>query len=230
MNPKSLIQNPFKNVSLHAEAYDWFTDRYQAIYVSRNRWLVTALSALILAGVQAAALLCLLPLKTAVPFLIKEETSGAVTTLMALTGDPKVTYDEAMRKYFLGRYVLSRETYDPTDLAENFHAVDLMSSASERQLFSQSIASNNPLSPLNMYGSQAQRHVRIRSIAFLNASTAQVRFTATEQRSSSPVKTSDWIATLAFRFGPVPSGDSERFINPLGFSVTHYRVDQEVVS
>src|SRR5579871_4832503 len=108
---------------LHDDALDWQADRYQAVYVSRNRWLVTALAALGLAAFQAAALVILLPLKTSVPFLIKEETSGAVVTLRPLAGDPSVTYSESLRKYFLARYLIDRETYDPMDLRDNYHAV-----------------------------------------------------------------------------------------------------------
>ena len=95
---------------INGEALDWQADRYQAVYISRNRWLVTALAALGLAAFQAAALMILLPLKSSVPFLIKEETTGAVITLRPLAGDPSVTYSESLRKYFLGRYLIARET------------------------------------------------------------------------------------------------------------------------
>src|SRR5882762_1051223 len=102
----SFFQSPFKTLSFHAEAYDWYTDRYQAVYVSRNRWFCTAWAALVLAILEAAALIGLAPLKTSVPFLIKEETSGAVTTVTRLSGDGSITFDEAVRKYFLARYLI----------------------------------------------------------------------------------------------------------------------------
>ena len=150
-------------------------------------------------------------------------------TFRPLTGDPSVTYNEAVRKYFLARYVIARETYDPMDLADNYRAVGLMSQAAEDRLFRQGIASSNPLSPLVVFGRETRRLIRIKSIAFLNDHTAQLRFTATVQRSSSNPNLSDWIATVAFKFGPVPALEADRLVNPLGFSVTHYRIDQEVV-
>jgi type IV secretion system protein VirB8 len=211
------------------DAYDWYADRYQSIYVSRNRWFVAAGAALTLAALQALALVCLLPLKTSVPFLIKEETSGTVTTLTRLNGDDAVTYSEAVRKYFLARYIIARETYDSVDLAENYRAVDLMSGETERRIFKDAITSSNPASPLVVYGASGRRLTRIKSIVFLNSSTAQIRFSATVQRSSSLPSPSEWIATVAFKFGSVPGGEAERLVNPLGFCVTHYRIDQEVV-
>ena len=225
----TLFQSPFKTLSFHAEAYDWYTDRYQAVYVSRNRWFCTACAALALSILEAAALVGLAPLKTSVPFLIKEETSGAVTTVARLSGDGSVTFDEAVRKYFLARYIVNREAYDPTDLAANYRAVSLMSAQPERRLFEQAIASNNPASPLNVYGTQGRRVIRIKSITFLSGSTAQVRFTSIDERAGSASRTNEWIATAAWTFGPAPSSEAERLINPPGFCITHYRLDQEVL-
>jgi type IV secretion system protein VirB8 len=223
------FQSPLKTLSYHAEAYDWYQDRYQAVHVSRNRWFCTAWAAMALALLEAAALMALAPLKTSVPFLIKEESSGAVTTVAPLAGDPSPTYDEAIRKYFLGRYIIARETYDPADLAANYRTVDLMSGTAERRLFDQWIASNNPTGPLAVYSSQVRRLIRIKSISFLQGQMAQVRFTSTEQRSSGAPKVAEWIATASWRFGLSPSAESDRFINPLGFCITHYRIDQEVI-
>ena len=138
-------------------------------------------------------------------------------------------YSESLRKYFLGRYLIARETYDSTDLRDNYHAVDLMSGGNESRLFRQWADPSNPASPIHVYGVSARRTIRIKSIAFLNTDQAQIRFTATEEHTSAPPKMSDWIATMAYRFGFAPAEDAARLVNPLGFSVTHYRIDQEVI-
>ncbi len=222
MNPET----PFLS---ETTAYDWYADRYQSVFVSRNRWLVTAIIALALAFFQALALLCLVPLKTAVPFVIKEEVSGAITTVAPLRGDSAITYQEAVRKYFLVGYVIHRETYDPADLADNYKAVTLMSAADQRQAFERTISKSNPRSPLVIYGTRSKRWVRIKSISFLNDHLAQVRFTATEKSGSTADAESEWTAIISFQFGQAPALESDRFINPLGFYVTSYRTDQEVM-
>ena len=218
-----------KNNVTSSPAMDWYEDRYQSIALSRNRWLVTGVLGLGLALAQSITLLLLLPLKTTVPFLVKEETSGAVTTVTKLGGESSLTYSEAVRKYFIGKYVSSRETYDQADLLQNYRAVELMSDAPERSVFHGQIATNNPTSPLAVYGANAKRYVRIKSISFLSDHSAQVRFTALERRGTSPDKQSDWIATLSFTFAGVSSSEEDRLINPLGFVVTSYRMDQEVL-
>jgi type IV secretion system protein VirB8 len=210
-------------------ACDWYADRYQSIFVSRNRWLVAAVVSLGLALAQALALVGLVPLKTSVPFVIKEEVSGAITTVAPLTGDNSVTYQESARKYFLARYVISREGYDPAGLAENYTVVGLMSDPEEAQEFKRSIAQTNPRSPIRVFGQTINRSIRVKSISFLNDRLAQVRLTANDKTRSAVETTSEWVALVGFRFGPAPASESDRLINPLGFYVTSYRLDQEVV-
>jgi len=226
---KEILMNSETPFLSETTAYDWYTDRYQSVFISRNRWLVTAILALGLALFQALALVCLVPLKTSVPFVIKVEVSGAITTVAPLQGDSGITYQESVRKYFLAEYVVHRETYDPADLDENYKAVTLMSAADQRQAFEQFILKSNPKSPLVVYGSRAKRWIRIKSISFLNDHLAQVRFTAIEKSGSAADVESEWTAILAFQFGQAPTLESDRLINPLGFLVTSYRTDQEVV-
>ena len=214
---------------IDTEACDWYADRYQSIFVSRNRWLVTAILLLGLALAQAIALVALMPLKTSIPFVIKEEVSGAITTVAPLRGDSSILYQESTRKYFLARYVISRETYDPAGLAENYTAVGLMSDREEAQEFEHSIAQTNPKSSIHVYGQNAKRLIRVKSISFLNDHLAQVRLSATDKTRSGTEIESEWVALVGFRFGPAPVSESDRLINPLGFYVTSYRLDQEVV-
>jgi len=140
-----------------------------------------------------------------------------------------VTYEESVRKYFLARYVIARETYDPADLAEAYRAVALMSDPEETRTFNASISNSNPHSPIFVYGQHTKRLIRIKSISFLNDHLAQVRLSATEQRGPGKDSSSEWVAMTGFQFGPAPALESERLINPLGFVVTSYRIDQEVV-
>jgi type IV secretion system protein VirB8 len=229
MTEKLHFHTPSATAALYSDAKDWYSDRYQAVYGSRRRWFVTAWIALFLASLEAATLVILLPLKSSVPFLIKEELSGAITTVSSLSGSSPNHYDDAVRKFFLGRYVVFRETYDRMDLASNYQAVVLMSDRDVSASFRAAIASDNPNSPVVMYGARGRRLIRIKSIAFLSQETAQVRFTASEEKSLGSAKNYEYIATTAFRFCPVPTSEAARLVNPLGFTVTNYRVDQEVV-
>ena len=48
-------------------------------------------------------------------------------------------------------------------------------------------------------------------------------------RQGPQVTESDWIATVAYAYTKAPMGEADRLRNPLGFQVTSYRADPEVV-
>ena len=128
MTPSTLFHDQVQDRTAHAPAYDWYADRYQAIMVSRNRWLVTALVSLGLALAQAGALLCLTPLKTSVPFLIKEETSGAVTTVLPLTGDASTRRYQRVLRPGQASLILMQAPHPETELTP-FVAIAISSPA-----------------------------------------------------------------------------------------------------
>jgi type IV secretion system protein VirB8 len=224
-----MISDQDEDQKMDDQAYDWFAERYQSVVISRNRWFVMAISAFGLTILQALALICLVPLKTSVPFIIQEEKTGAISTIQPVAGTASITYGESVKKYFVARYLVLRETYDPIDLTNNYNAVNLMSDSDETRRFIRTISASNKSNPVALYANHTKRFIRVKSISFLNATTAQVRFSAVETKSDGSENTTTWIATLGFRFGSPPVLDSERLVNPVGFLVTNYRIDQEVI-
>jgi type IV secretion system protein VirB8 len=57
---------------------------------------------------------------------------------------------------------------------------------------------------------------------------ASVRFHRTLRQGGQAID-SDWIATLAFAYAKAPMSEADRLRNPLGFQVSSYRADPEVV-
>lgn len=72
--------------------------------------------------------------------------------------------------------------------------------------------------------------MKVRSVAILNDATAQVRFTRTlEQPGLQPVVRA-FVATVGFAFRPRVERTLEAvWQNPLGFTVTRYRIDAETL-
>ncbi|KPH82650.1 VirB8/TrbF family protein, partial [Bosea vaviloviae] len=90
----------------------------------RLAWFV-ATAACVLATAAVGAVAALAPLKTVEPFVIRvDNATGIVETVSALGTSPR-SYDEAVTKYFLGRYVRSREGYSQAEAASNFQTVAL---------------------------------------------------------------------------------------------------------
>ena len=55
-----------------------------------------------------------------------------------------------------------------------------------------------------------------------------MRFASTETTQTAK-KEDAWVAIVSFRFVNLPETEQDRLINPLGFQVTAYRIDQELV-
>ena len=188
------------------------------------------------AGVMtvAAALACfavamLAPLKSVEPFVIRVDSATGVPEVMTSLSDGQEEYDEAVSKYFLARYVRTREGYSFASREAIFREVQLLSSREEQAEFSAFYNASNPESPQFLYGRNGKADVTIRSIAFIGDDLAQVRFARTVTERDERVRTL-WVATVQFSFqSDAVISDQDRLINPLGFVVTDYRSDPEVV-
>jgi type IV secretion system protein VirB8 len=212
-----------------AEARRWDEDRLQnAVRSQRSAWAVAA-AASVLATAAVGAVAALAPLKRVEPFVVRvDRATGAVDVVSALSGTDRVTYDEAVAKYFLGQYVRARETWLPQAAEANFRQVSIMSTPAEQQRWADAFRPANPTSPQIALGSSGEAQVEIRAISFVNAQVASVRFHKLV-RQRSQVTEGDWIATVAFAWSKAPMAEADRLRNPLGFQVISYRADPEVV-
>ncbi|WP_296595587.1 VirB8/TrbF family protein [Phenylobacterium sp.] len=212
-----------------AEAQSWDRDRLAAAYRSRRlAWSLAAVAAA-LAGVAVAGVAALTPLKTVEPYVVRvDRTTGAVEVLRGLTRAEPVSYDEAVTKSFLATYVRARESWLPQAAEANFRQVSIMSTPEEQQRWALAYRPSNATSPQVAYGPAADVQISVRAISFVAPGVANVRFHRAIRRGGQ-VEDSDWIATAAFAYTKAPMGESDRLRNPLGFQVSSYRADPEVV-
>ena len=180
--------------------------------------------------VSTGAVALLTPLKSTEPFVIRvDQATGAVDVMRGLSaeGGP-VRYEEAVSKYFLGQYVRQREGYLDPAAEDAFRLVSILSAPGEQRRWADLFRGSNPASPQNLYGPDGEAIVAIRAIGFINAGVANVRFRRTVRQAQQTVE-SDWIATIAFTYTRAPMSEPDRLRNPLGFQVTSYRADPEVI-
>lgn len=211
------------------EAKSWNADRVRAAERSRRfAWVVAGLAGVV-AAVSTGAVAALTPLKTVEPYVVRvDRATGAVDVMTALKTERPVTYDEAVTKHFLAQYVRAREGWLAPAAEANFRQVSIMSVPAEQQRWGDFFSANNPASPQVTYGSGGEAQVVIRAVSFVSEGVASVRFRRLE-RLAQQVTESDWIATVAFAYTKAPMAEADRLRNPLGFQVTSYRADPEVV-
>src|SRR5258708_7053477 len=113
----------------------WEQDLLLSAHRSRRiAWVITA-GACALAVASVGAVAALAPLKTVEPFVIRvDNATGIVETVSALNSTP-ARYDEAVTKYFLGRYVRAREGYSYPVAEINFRTISLLSGKGETARF-----------------------------------------------------------------------------------------------
>lgn len=206
----------------------WEYETYLRLKLSNNRaWLVAAVAS----GVSVLSLLALvliLPLKEFAPYVVTvHEGTGYLEVTRGLKpGD--LSEDEAVTSANIVRCLTAHETFDATDVKENFEHVNLCMADQALDDYRAVFAKGHPENPVERYGYDTTVRVQIKSLQLLSDSTAQVRFqTVTTTRDRHTI--AHWIAVLSFRYVQKPVSLADRFKNPLGFQITRFRRDQEIL-
>ena len=205
---------------------------YQANEVKRARrsvrtaWTV-AVAAGVVAGTACMAVAGLAPLKVVEPIVFRvNDTTGMVDRVFDVRGG-EMAASEAERRYFLWQYILHRQGYQFTDAVRDFDVVNLMSTAEVQQQYAAWFKGSNPQSPQVLLGRNGSSTVNWVSTSFLGPKQAQVRFTQQERKGDTLLALRHMVATITFDFARSDTTGSAINVNPDGFLVTSFRVDQE---
>lgn len=214
----------------YAEGATWDHEIYGSAIKWRDRWCLIAMVSLGLAVALVLALMTLLPLKTTKFVVIEtDKQSGLVTVKAPLEPNGQVSEVEAITKYWIADYITRREGYLFQRAEHDYTVVQSFSTDRVAKVFHDYFApQENPDSPVNVYGKSAQINVKIRSISFIREDTALARIT-TETVEAARTRENYLAVTLSFEYINTPRDEAERFINPLGFMVTAYRADPEII-
>lgn len=216
------------------QADGWQEDRYDSMRKQRN-WAISLAAAACLGVAGAGAgMAALAPLKTSEPYLLVHDTStGQIQELTQLRKNPEgvrsVSEDDAVISSYLVPYVVARETYDKVDLKQRAQTVQIFSDARAYAEYDAPFRSSDErVNPFLVYRDD-KVNVDVKHVAFLNRTTAQVRYVTTWKRQVGEEK-GHYVATISFSFINAPEELGVRWKNPLGFKVTSYRNDQEVIN
>lgn len=207
---------------------NWYADRYEAIIVQRNILLLIVLLSLGLMIIGVLVLGKVTTSKTIEPFVLEiEEKSGLVNVVNPIPRKD-LTTNEALNTYFIMKYLRARETYNPADYQYNYNTIVRLLSTSQIYSGFRQFINDNPRSPIKIYGNTTNTSLKVRSIQFLDPkSTVQIRFTIYENNSNNTRYNK--IATINFTYRQMQMNSEERYVNPLGFQVTGYSVDDEIL-
>lgn len=198
---------------------------------ARRAWMVAVVAGSI-SVLLAVALILILPLRETQVFtvLVDRQTGAAENILqVAPTG---IEDQEALKQSLLVAYVSDREGYFLPGIQSRLESVQRRSTgaAEESLRLLWSKGGGNQAYPPDVYGPGAEVSVTVRRITFLSPRVAQVRFLKTLRKTRQAPVTQPFVATVEFTFTP----KTERTLahvweNPLGFTVSAYRVDAETL-
>ncbi|HGG5823035.1 TPA: virB8 family protein [Salmonella enterica subsp. enterica serovar Saintpaul] len=230
--PGEKEQDRKKEESVYKAAKELARDRDEELKKSLKN---TRLLSLLAMGVNislAVALACMAPLKRVDPFLLRVDSSTGYVDVVKPYDQATDTFNEAVTRYFLTRYIENRESYEWYTIQNMLDTVELMSSPPVFAEYKNMIYGD--LSPLNKLKKSNKIMTRVKSIVFLDENTAQGRFvkaiTDPDGKPTPGYTPTQWIATIKFDYDSSKiSTEAERQINPFGMDVLTYKVDPEVV-
>ena len=221
--------NKTKKNQTAADAYfqegeQWGQEMYQKAKESEARawklvWLMGGITAL-----SVLAVLFLTPLKTVESHVYAVDKTTGFMEKMDTVASGNITVNEAVVRSEIVRFLQAHEIWDPTDFQERATFVRLNSDDRVYQFYLDAI---NKRAETMDY--EDKRTVHIKSIS-LNTTegTAFVRF-STDTTIDQNVREEHWVASVEYQHTSTPPDREIAFINPLGFQVTRFRVDQENV-
>jgi len=176
------------------------------------------------------ALVMLVPLKSFEPYIVEvDRNTGYIEVKSGLTHPAKLSDQQAVTQANVVRYIRAREGYDPFAIQENFGIAALLSTGDAARELQDLYSAGNSQNPARALGKNKRVLIDVKSVTFPNASTALVRFSATEKSESDAV-TRHFISVVRYRYTDTPATNEWRFENPLGFQVYNSRRDQETVA
>lgn len=218
------VVKPVKN-----KLKSWYSSRYQMALLQRNFLMIVTVLSMFTVCSAMFIIARLNASRSIEPYVIEIEEKSGIPVLIEQKTKESFTEDEMLKKYFIVQFIQSLEGYDPYTYRIDYNRVRLFSTGSVFGSAYRRISETSENSPVRIMGSRGRIRVGIKSIQFLESSYVQVRFRTTPEGSKGDIVAKDWVSYLRFRFANLEMTTQDRFINPLGFQVTFYRVTEEYI-
>lgn len=206
---------------------NWFDDRYQWVLVQRNVLFFTLVVCACLVLYLTFSVSFIKSMKSIEPFVIEIEPKTGVPTVVDPLTSVVYSADEAIKRYFVWHYIKTREEYYFQTYKQSMKEISLMSTSEVYSVYRRSMDESNLQSPYNLYAQHSFRSLELKSLIFQEDNRAQVR--ARFMVNGGGGNTMDKVILIQFSFSDLNMSDEKRLINPLGFTVNLYKIDDERV-
>ena len=234
-----------KKVTAKKATYD-FINAAKEFETSRNgdiersrliAWRVAAASMACFV-MSVVAIMLMTPLKERFPYVVRIDNNTGATDIVNTLSDAKSNYGDEVSKFFAAQYVRLVEGYDWYTLQSQVNQAMMFSDANMQSQLQKKYAM--PTAPHKIYKNNQRVNVKINNVSIIDPKgILQVRFTTTVEPMNGGTysvqtntitpepQVTNHIATIGYDYVNVPTLDDVRLVNPLGFTVKTYRVDDD---
>lgn len=159
------------------------------------------------------------------PFVIQiNDNTGAATIVNPISSEI-LNGNDALARYFIKKYLIARETYNPVDF--NTEARQIVRLFSTNDVFYNYLGyiRNKDIDPTIKYVQGNTTFLIIKSWSLVEKNKYMVRFSINETGGSK--NTYNKISVIYFQYIPMELTEQDRDANPVGFQINGYRVDDD---
>ena len=216
--------------------HNWYTDRYSIAVYQRNFLMLFLLVTVVVMFMGVVYINLISQKKTVDPFVVEIEEKSGIPTVVDQKSKTEYTSKESINNFFIYKYVRARENYDFRDYLYNyFTVVRVLSSGGIFKKFYVENNKRNPDSRVNEYGRKTVIIAKIKSVIDItnkqdkskNAQSKQVRLLIQHIQKNRIVLEEHKVIVMKYKFENLNLEFEERLINPLGFQVIFYKINDE---
>ncbi|EGT3461229.1 type IV secretion system protein [Campylobacter coli] len=203
--------------------------RYLIEKSNKRAWLIAFIS-IFIAIISIIAVVLLTPLKTIEPYVIRVDNTTGMVDILTMLDEKEIKANEALDKYFISTYVKAREGYYYELLNQDYLLTQLMSSEKVANEYRAWYEGENARDQILKNSNEV--NVQILSIVLGNSNgikTSTIRAKIiTKNLNTRGLSESTKVITLSYDYILAKASEENRILNPLGFKVTNYRIDEEI--
>ena len=208
----------------------WYSSKYQVVAFQRNILFFISFFAICSVLIAVIFVKQMMASKSLIPYVIEVEEKTGIPTVVEQLNQTSFTADVTLKRYFLYSFLKAAEGYNPGSFKDDYERLMLFTTPAVFRQIQSKINPRNENSPAAKIGNRGMIEVALKSISFPTPNTAVIRFRLRNVGSVYGFENNrDMIADVDFRFANLNLSLEERYVNPLGFQVTKYVVDQEIV-
>lgn len=204
---------------------NWYDEKYDNIVVQRNSLFILLVILLCLSIAAVSVVAYIINSRSFDPFVIQIDDTTGMAKVVNPTTSEILEGNEALAQYFIKKYVTARETYNYVDFNDIVQRTIRLLSSNAIYWGYRGYIRNEEVNPAVKYGQKNTTYLLEKSWSKLSDNKYIFRFSINETAQGR--RTFNKIAVVEFQYVPMELSNKDRDINPLGFQVIGYRVDND---